>query len=224
MKTLPRAVAGWALDSGAFTELSMNGKWITTPAEYIQMVQRFSDNIGKLEFAAPQDWMCEPFILSKTGYTVLIHQQLTVMNFLELKSKAPQLPWIPVLQGWNLADYQRHVESYKTSGVILNELPLVGLGSVCRRQSTTEVATIVSMLYKQGIRLHGFGIKLKGIAMIGKQLQSSDSLAWSFSGRRLGRRWCASGTHKNCANCLEYALFWREQILKSITKNKLSIS
>ena len=28
------ATTGWALDSGGFTELSMHGRWTTTPAAY----------------------------------------------------------------------------------------------------------------------------------------------------------------------------------------------
>lgn len=213
IKQLPRAISPWALDSGAFTELSTHGKWITTPTRYIELVQRFNDDIGNMAFCAPQDWMCEPFILNKTGYTVKIHQQLTVMNYLELITKAPHLPWIPVLQGWSLEDYKRHIEMYYNSGVPLETLPLVGLGSVCRRQATIEVAEIVRTIHDYGIHLHGFGIKLRGIERIGHLLDSSDSLAWSFSARRLQRRWCQSGTHKNCANCQEYALYWRQQVL-----------
>ncbi len=40
LKTLPRVLAGWALDSGGFTELSQYGCWQTTPATYAAEVQR----------------------------------------------------------------------------------------------------------------------------------------------------------------------------------------
>lgn len=52
-KTLPRATAEWALDSGAFSELSLYGEWRTTVREYHRAVRRYDDEIGKLSWAAP---------------------------------------------------------------------------------------------------------------------------------------------------------------------------
>lgn len=67
----PIARAPWALDSGGFTELDTPPhRWTTTPAEYIEAVQRYATEIGRLEWAAPQDWMCEPWIVQKTGLSV----------------------------------------------------------------------------------------------------------------------------------------------------------
>ena len=66
------------------------------------------------------DWMCEESVLRKTGLTVEgHHQRRTMENFLELKSKAPELPIVPVLQGWTIGDYWRHVEQYGRAGVDL---------------------------------------------------------------------------------------------------------
>ena len=68
--TLPRAVGTWALDSGGFTELQMYGRWEMSARTYAAEVRRFRDEIGGMAWAAPQDWMCEPWILEKTGLTV----------------------------------------------------------------------------------------------------------------------------------------------------------
>lgn len=137
-KRLPRAAGPWALDSGGFTELSMHGAWTSGPRPYALAVQRYVDEVGRLEWAAPQDWMCEPFMLARTGLDVATHQRLTVENLLELRTIAPALPWVPVLQGWRLDDYLRHVEQYADAGVDLRSEALVGLGSVCRRQGMRE--------------------------------------------------------------------------------------
>ena len=56
-KTLPRAAAGWALDSGGFSELSLYGDWRTTARDYNAAVRRYDDEIVKLEWAAIQDDM-----------------------------------------------------------------------------------------------------------------------------------------------------------------------
>lgn len=210
-KGLPRAAAAWALDSGGFTELSMHGRWTVAPAQYVREVRRFRDEIGRLEWAAPQDWMCEPVITEKTGLTVEEHQRRTVDNFLELRALAPDLPFVPVVQGWSAWDYLRCVELYDRAGVDLRALPLVGVGTVCRRQGTLAGSNIFAQLAHEGLRMHGFGVKLTGLEAFGDKLASSDSLAWSYSGRRDPP--LPGHTHKNCANCLEYALVWRSKIV-----------
>src|SRR5215471_2669689 len=140
---LPRAVCPWALDSGGFSELALHGGWKTSPADYARAVRRYASEVGGLEWAAPQDWMCEPFMLAKTGLTIAQHQVRTVANYLDLRGLAPDLPFVPVLQGWELADYLRCIDLYLAAGVELSACRLVGLGSVCRRQSKREIEVIV---------------------------------------------------------------------------------
>lgn len=204
-----RAIAPWALDSGGFTELQMHRGWLTTPREYASEARRWMDAIGLMQWAAPQDWMCEERMLKLTGLSVAEHQQRTVTNYLELRTIAPDVPWIPVLQGWGASDYMRHVEDYERAGITLRTQPLVGIGSVCRRQSTGMACELVQKLTRGGIRLHGFGFKIRGLAKA--PLASADSLAWSYNARRhppiSGHR------HKSCANCLEWALRWRTKAL-----------
>lgn len=215
-KALPRAAATWALDSGAFTELSQYGEWQTTEAEYIDAVYNYSDGIGRMAWAAPMDWMCEPFMLEHTGLTVEQHQRLTVQNVMNLWSDAPDLPFIPVLQGWSCEDYLLCVDMYERMGVDLTAEAVVGLGSVCRRQATVEVAEIVAEL--QPLRLHGFGVKTAGVGRLAPMLASADSLAWSFQARREGP--LPGHSHMNCANCLDYAMIWRERLLGRISESE----
>lgn len=207
-KTLPVAVDRWALDSGAFTEIATYGKWKTTVPEYVEAVHRYSSEIGQMDWAAPMDWMCEPEMIEKTGLSVREHQYRTVQNFLEIKDQGP---FIPALQGQTVADYERHVEDYRDAGINLEDLPTVGLGSVCRRQATTEIGLIVRTLAGMGLNLHGFGVKLRGLAMYGTHLTSADSLAWSFNARMSPPM--PGHSHKSCANCQEFALRWRRDLL-----------
>lgn len=212
--SLPEAIAPWALDSGGFSELSLYGEWRTSSAEYVAAVRRYRAEIGMLDWAAPQDWMCEPAMLVQTGKTIREHQRLTVENYLRLRDLAPDQPFIPVLQGWERDDYLYCVEMYAQAGIDLAALPLVGIGSVCRRQATTGMDSIVQELERAGIRLHGFGVKLDGLARYGVWLESSDSLAWSYGARREPPM--DGHTHKNCANCMPWALQWRRKVLCSI--------
>jgi hypothetical protein len=79
-------------------------------------VWRYRDEIGQLDWAAPQDWMCVPFILAKTGLSVEEHQRRTVTNYLKLKELASDLPFIPILQGWDLDDYLACLRCAKRPG------------------------------------------------------------------------------------------------------------
>lgn len=206
LRQLPRAACRWMLDSGGFTEISMFGEWRTEARPYVAAVQRYAAEIGQLEAAAIQDWMCEPFIVRKTGLSVAEHQRRTVASYLELMSLDSSLPWLPVLQGFTRDDYLRCFELYRAAGVDLTTLARVGLGSVCRRQATSEAAAIVTELSGLGVRLHGFGFKLGGLALVADQLASSDSLAWSYDARRSAP--LAGCTHLNCANCRLFAEQW----------------
>lgn len=224
-RRLPRAVTDWALDSGGFTELNLFGLWKTTPAEYVADVRRLQGEVGRLAWAAPQDWMCEPFVIEKTGLSVSEHQVRTVQNFLELRTLAPDLPIVPVLQGWSLGDYWRCVDLYEMAGIRLDEEPLVGVGSVCRRQHTFQAETIMRTLAGTGdyrLKLHGFGFKTKGLIACADTIESADSLAWSYQARRRpplpghDRPGPHGRGHINCANCADFALEWRAQVLGSV--------
>jgi len=210
--SLPRARHRWFLDSGAFTELSTYGEWTLSFSNYVAMARRFRDEIGQMEWAAPQDWMCEPFILEKTKSNVQTHQRKTVRNYVALMESAPDVPWIPVLQGWTTSDYMRCIELYQLYRVDLTKLPVVGVGSICRRQGEVKTALLLEELARCGIKTHGFGLKLKGLALAAHAMQSADSMAWSFDARRKPTQ-CGSLTHKNCANCYEYAKEWRDRVL-----------
>lgn len=219
-RALPQRLPGgvWALDSGAFSEISEHGRWTTTPRQYAAAARRYVEEIGgECGFCAPMDWMCEPFIVAKTGLSVAEHQRRTVASVHELRALAPGVPFAPVLQGWDLPSYVHCAHLYTQSGIDLAAEPVVGLGSVCRRQATDEIGRIATVLADEfGLEnLRGFGVKAQGVALYGSALRSSDSLAWSASGRRVVG--CAHGTRgKNEANCIAYALQWRERVLASL--------
>ena len=156
-QSFPRARGPWALDSGGFSELKKHGRWTVNPEQYVEDVRTFKSEIGKLRFAAAQDWMCESEQLARTGLKVADHQRLSLDSYLELTDLAPELPWLPVLQGWSMGEYLDHVDAYERAGVRLEKLPLVGLGSVCRRQDTVRVGFLIQDLASRGIKVHGFG-------------------------------------------------------------------
>lgn len=216
-KTYPRAVGRWALDSGAFTSVSSIGGFTETAKEYALRVRIYAGEIGNLQWAAPQDWMCEPFILAKTGLDLREHQRRTVTNFCRLQQIEPGR-FIPVLQGWTLDDYLRCMELYDAEDVILDREPLVGLGSICRRQNTTEAEQIITRLHAEGLRLHAFGFKRTGLGRVAHILESADSMAWKNDMRSSGR----PNSHPvgDGMTRMDYALLWREKTMRAICAPK----
>lgn len=237
MRKLPRALGPWALDSGGFTELQRHGQWTISAIDYAAEVRRFRDEIGNMAWAAPQDWMCEPIVLkggelaggirfAGTGLDVRAHQIRTVANLVQLRHIAPDLPFVPVLQGWTLDDYLHCWDLYEMAGVHLQDEPIVGIGSVCRRQATSEAVAIFEELARCGLRgrMHGFGVKTAGLPAVFDVLASSDSQARALHARRRGILLPGHDQpgpgrprgHKNCANCLEYLLAERASMLSKV--------
>lgn len=175
------SVENWILDSGAFTEVARHGGYRFGVEEYYRQICRWV-RCGDLLIAVAQDWMCEPFVLERTGLTIDDHQSLTIERYDQLLKLDPPVTIMPVLQGYRASDYLKHLQDYG------DRLPLnawVGVGSVCRRNGNpAEVADLLKTikLIRPDLRLHGFG--LKQICLENREvrecLYSCDSMAWSF--------------------------------------------
>lgn len=219
-RTIPRPAGRVAIDSGAFSELQKYGGWRIDAAAYARELTRFCELMGPLDWAAPQDWMCEPLVIrggragrqhfAGTGLSVAEHQARTVGNFLDLRSLDIPVHVIPVLQGYTIGEYVACAQRYAACGVDLAAEPVVGVGSVCRRQGTAQIGELFEVLASAGLRLHGFGVKTTGLAQYGEHLQSCDSLAWSKAGYHV--RGCTP-SHKSESCCRRFAVTWRERML-----------
>lgn len=182
-------VRDWIMDSGAFTEVARHGGYRVGVERYAFDVMRWS-RCGQMLAAAAQDFMCEPFVLKRTGLTVEDHQRLTIERYDALIDCVGPRPYImPVLQGYRPEEYQRHLDSYDTR---FAEGAWVGVGSVCKRNaSVSSVYAVLRAIHdvRPDLRLHGFGLKLTALQSdaVRSHLYSADSMAWSFAARRQGR-------------------------------------
>lgn len=182
------AVRDWMLDSGAFSELARFGRYREGVEAYAVQIARWS-RCGNLLAAVTQDYMCEPIMLAKTGLTVARHQRLTVERFIALRSLVDATYIMPVLQGYRVREYLRHVALY---GPLLRRGAWVGVGSVCKRNTDVEAIRAILRAIRAtrpDLRLHGFGLKTVALRdhEIRRVLHSADSMAWSFHARRHGR-------------------------------------
>lgn len=222
-KRLPQAAGPWSLDSGGFSAITSDGYYDAGPRQYAREVREWSREIGGMQWAAIQDWMCEPVALKRSGKSVAEHLRLTVESYLRLRDLEPREVWTPVVQGFAEADYLRCVDLYDSRGVELSSCPTVGVGSICRRQGTGEAASILARLKSCGLNnLHGFGLKITGLIDrgIAASLASADSMAWSFRGRSAWHhertRLCGGYHRGGCANCLDWAVAWHDEITSSL--------
>lgn len=178
------------LDSGAFTELNLYGKFTISVEKYANEIKRFhNEGVVNITIAVAQDYMCEPFMLEKTGLTVKDHQRLTIERYDELLSHNLPVPIMPVLQGYTTQEYVDHVIAY---GDRLTQNMWVGVGSVCKRNSNPEqILEVLNAikLVRPDLRLHGFGVKITSLKNeeIKNSFYSTDSMAWSFHARMHGR-------------------------------------
>lgn len=219
--SLPRAAEEWICDSGAFTEIDRHGRWTVTPRQYVRDIRRYRDEIGLLAWAGPQDMMCEPDMIARTGLSVARHIDATVGNFIDLMALDDTLPIRPTVQGWTVKDYESCADLYERRGVDLAAYPVVGVGSICRRTSIRQPVAILSILAARGLRLHGYGLKGNALTACAEWLTSADSMAWSRDARweaaRTGPLPQCVGKHKSCANCVHWAMRWREDILAALS-------
>jgi hypothetical protein len=214
-----RATMRWALDSGGFTQIAAHGRWVVPAKQYASEAARWRREIGRMDFAAIQDYMCEPPMIEKTGLSVVIHQMLTTRSLLELRDLEPSVPWMPVLQGWEMEDYLRHADRYDRAGVDLTKEPVVGVGSVCRRENTAEAELLMKALHRLSIKPHGFGFKKTGVVNAGRYMHSADSMAWSYAARfRPVRLKECAHEYRTCEYCDRWALRWRRELHRALSR------
>lgn len=193
------------VDSGAFTELNLHGRYRHTVAEYAADLRRLhTEGVVKISAAVAQDYMCEPFMIAKTGLTVADHQRLTIERYDALMAEALPFRIMPVLQGYDPQEYVSHIRDY---GGRLTPGMWVGVGSVCKRNASPEAIVEVLSAIKMArpdLRIHGFGVKLTSLMHPGvrEMLYSADSMAWSFAARKAGRN----------ANCWREAKSFSERV------------
>ena len=173
------------MDSGAFTEVTTHGGYRYEPEEYAHQANRWVGNGGLLAIVS-QDYMCEPFVLRKTGLTVRDHQRMTIERYARIK-KVSISNVIPVLQGYSIEEYLNHLEDYGNAGLLYPGMR-IGVGSVCKRNSdVSKIEDILFAIKEKApfLWLHGFGLKTTALKSptVWMLLFSADSMAWSYHAR-----------------------------------------
>jgi hypothetical protein len=211
------------IDSGAFTTIARFGGYPDPVFLYARRLHEIHHKgIASITAAVAQDYMCEAFMLKRTGMTVRQHQELTIERYDELLDELTFLfeddvpfPVIPVLQGYQPGEYQQHLDMY---GDRLKPGMWVGVGSVCKRNSSTsDVIGVLDAIERRrpGLRLHGFGLKTTALkdTTVRSLLYSADSMGWALHEQKeLTVRWS-----RLCAELGRKLTTWEvKQILRNL--------
>jgi hypothetical protein len=174
------------VDSGGYQFFTQFNEYPYTVEDYLKKIDNISD---KIKYFASMDYPCEPELLEKRGKTVKEHIDATIKNTIKthelIKAEYPHLKdkFVPVIQGWATNDYIKCIEGYKTAG-LWPEYDYWAVGSVCRRNATTQTKDILKTIQRAGgnKRLHAFGFKISNLKdrTIKSLLYSCDSSAWGI--------------------------------------------
>ena len=163
------------LDSGAFSIILKEGRYIWDAKQYADAIAQWNPDV-----AWTMDYPCEPSVRAKGGYTPAEAQEYTNNNTIRLLDVGA--PISNVLQGWTIQEYLRNLDAIRDAGLLTERL---GIGSVCRRGKTNDVARIIRAIHREvpgWVKLHAFGVKTQVLNTDARyRLYSADSMSWAYS-------------------------------------------
>ena len=166
------------MDSGAYSLITKYGKYLYTVEEYGEGIKKWHPDV-----AWTMDYPCEPSVQRKGNYNYKEAQEKTIDNQIRLLGLNVNTQM--VVQGWTIPEYLENLDKIKEQGLLTERL---GIGSICRRGQTKEIARIIRVIYKNvpgWVRLHGFGVKTSILSRTDAPfvLYSADSTSWGYEMR-----------------------------------------
>jgi len=191
---LPIEHSSLFLDSGAFQLFGKYNSYPFTTNDYSHFVRNLQP-----DFFASLDYPCEPFMREKIGgLSPKDCIDKTIENTINLVDEDMESSiLVPVIQGWEIADYLYCVDQMESQGLIKDYM---GIGTLCRRAKVSDLLRIIRNIKRelpQRCKLHGFGVKVNLLKYqeTYRLLVSCDSAAWVsqvahgeiciFTGKRL---------------------------------------
>lgn len=186
--TIPATMTDVAADCGGFVaSFRWGGEYKYTPEQYVEWLYGVRPSWG-----AMMDYCCENEITSGKPGIVRDRQRQTRELAERLWAEYQDAPWawVPTIQGWEVADYARHVEEMRPLIETMrahygpDSAFRVGIGTLCARASAKMIREVVTMVAQAlpGVPLHLWGVKLSVLQSpihLPEQVTSVDSGAWN---------------------------------------------
>lgn len=181
-------VASICIDSGGFTAAKRWGAYPWEPAQYAEFIRAVSRDVP-LDFCAILDYACERGVNREHYQTNVERIEATIENERACREAAPDLPWLPVLQGDTLEE--RSYDLSRRRGLGMLPTDYAGIGSVCGRGAKAARAVIrFYAAHLFGVRYHAFGMHVGAMddKVVPGALRSWDSYSWTWArGARMER-------------------------------------
>jgi len=169
-------------DSGGFLAARRWGEFPYSEAEYVEWAMTHNP-----DWLATMDYCAEPELGRESVEWCIRH---TMDRARYLMATYPDLPWLPVIQGDEVADYLTCINQYKQFDLVRDYM---GVGSLCRRTRLAEIEEIVSTLgwALPDTKFHLFGVKLSAARspILHKYAASLDTSAWQWADQGTGLKW-----------------------------------
>ena len=182
---IPDSTKRLFLDSGGYSFFTRWGEYPFSVEEYTTFANMVQDDYPLTEVAI-LDYPCEP----NTNRSLLQSNKeridKTIQNTLECIDYDPNLPWVPVIQGYTLQEYLYCLEEYEKHNLPYDDFDLWAIGSLCARKKVGGLRTIITNISQRvNMPIHTFGMTITFLRdpQIFFAIHSSDSGAWSYNGR-----------------------------------------
>lgn len=179
---IPATVKRLFVDSGGFSFASKWGEYPFTVEEFVSFVGLLSDEFPVTEVAI-MDYPCEPSVNRSILKNNATRIRATVSNALDCMDADCSLPWLPVVQGYELNEYLWCLELYRNNLISVDNFSYWAIGSLCARKKTGGLRRIITKLKEEiNQAIHVFGMTITALRdpQIFFSVESSDSGAWSF--------------------------------------------
>jgi hypothetical protein len=206
---IPPQVPEIAADSGGFAaslrakKLGLEDGYSYTPDQYVTWLEALG---SRLSWAATFDWCCEPQVAADERAVRERQDKITEMAWLfwQRYRRQTSIVWVPTIQGWTIADYQRHARDLRP---LIERMARyyqkqstwrVGIGTLCRRTRVGTIRQVCAAVAEElpGVPLHLWGVSLRTFrapVALPTQAVSFDSSSWNRLFARGREEWHTSG-------------------------------
>jgi hypothetical protein len=164
------------LDSGGFSLARENSEYPFSRTDYARVADRC-----QADLVATRDLPCEPQVDRTAHATNRDRIAWSVTEATTQFRERPDLPWVPVIQGYVVGEYLECVDLLESAKLVR---PFMAIGSLCARRRVDRAWSVIQAVRRRlpDVRLHGFGIDLRFVRdrRIRAALWSADTAAWKF--------------------------------------------
>lgn len=173
-------IASLCVDGGGFTAARRWGTYPWSPEQYADFIRAVARDVP-LDFCAVLDYACERGVDRSVLATNRERIEVGLENERACREAAPDLPWLPVLQGDSLEERAYDLALRRREDLVPAEY--AGVGSVCGRgaKGAREAITWLRGQLPR-VQFHGFGLHVHALRdpVVYDALRSWDSYSWTW--------------------------------------------